>query len=242
MTNRALLILALVAGIIVGASLIFLRSSPGAGGAANAGGAVSPAPATPAPTPWARGPKLPTERQVAGAFVPPPTPAQPRALAPWERQIDNVLRGPADESQTAQILINMLPSLPPEGQEEAAEHISNLILDEDYGRVAPLVRNPNLPEEVLDVFVTDLMNRDDAVKLPLLLDIAKIPNHPHHEEALTDLEIFLDEDFGSDWGKWQDATQRYLKEQAAEDAADAADDASMRLRPAPSGAPGVPGR
>jgi len=39
---------------------------------------------------------------------------------------------------------------------------------------------------VLDVLVTDLMNRDDAIKLPTLLEIAKIPNHPHREEASTD--------------------------------------------------------
>jgi len=83
----------------------------------------------------------------------------------------------------------------------------------------PLVKNPNLPEEVLDVFVTDLMNRDDSTKLPALLEIAKIPNHPHHEEALTDLQIFLDEDYGNDWNRWNTATKAYLKKQAEEEAA-----------------------
>ena len=85
-----------------------------------------------------------------------------------------------------------------------------------------IVKNPQMPEEVLDVFVTDLMNRDDAVKLPTLLEIAKIPNHPHHEEAQTDLQIFLDEDYGNDWGKWDAAMKAYLKKQAEEAAADAA--------------------
>ena len=134
-------------------------------------------------------------------------------------KIDEVLRSSADETQTAQILINMLPSLPAEGQEEAAQHISNLIPDKEYGRVLPLVKNASAPQEVLDVFVTDLMNRDDAVKLPVLLDIAKIPNHPAHEEALTDLQIFLDGDFGNDWGKWDGALKAYLKKQREEDAA-----------------------
>ena len=96
-----------------------------------------------------------------------------------------------------------------------------MILDDQYSRVLPLVKNPNLPEDVLDVFVTDLMNRDDAVKLPALLDIAKIPNHPHHEEALTDLEIFLDADIPpNDWGRWDSAVKEYLRKQAAEEAAD----------------------
>jgi hypothetical protein len=149
-------------------------------------------------------------------------PARPEAPNPemteWEARIDQVLRSTVDENQTAQILVNMLPTLPPEGQEEAAQHISNLILDENYAQVMPLLKNPNLPEEVLDVFVTDLMNREDKVKLPALLEIARLPNHPHHEEALTDLEIFLDEEFGPDWAKWDAAIKAYLKKQAEEEA------------------------
>ena len=86
----------------------------------------------------------------------------------------------------------------------------------------PLIKNPNLSEEVLDVFVTDLMNRDDATKLPTLLEIARIPNHPHREEALTDLEIFLDEDFSNDPVALQRGVQKYLQQQAAEEAEEAA--------------------
>jgi hypothetical protein len=155
-------------------------------------------------------PAKPTER---------PEPPAAKPMADWEIKIDQVLQTNADESQTAQMLINLLPTLPPEGQEEAAQHISNLILDKDYNKVAALVKNPGLPEDVLDVFVTDLMNREDEVKLPILLDIAKIPNHPHHEEAVTDLQIFLDEDYGKDWTKWEAAMKSYLQRQAAENAA-----------------------
>ncbi|HET6407172.1 MAG TPA: hypothetical protein VFG14_04765, partial [Chthoniobacteraceae bacterium] len=104
---------------------------------------------------------------------------------------------------------------------DAAQHISNLLTDDQYSRALPLVKNPNLPEEVLDVFVTDLMNREDKVKLPTLLEIARIPNHPHHEEALTDLEIFLDEDFDTlnrDFNKLKVGVDNYLKKQAEDEA------------------------
>ena len=67
--------------------------------------------------------------------------------------------------------------------------------------------------------MNDLMNRDDAVKLPALLDLAKMPNHPHHEEALNDLQIFLDQDNGENWAKWDTSVKAYLKKQAAEEAA-----------------------
>ncbi|MES2571775.1 MAG: hypothetical protein V4710_17195 [Verrucomicrobiota bacterium] len=153
--------------------------------------------------------------------VPAPEVKPAAPMAEWEVKIDQLLRSNIAETETAQILISMLPTLPVEGQSDAAHHISNLITDKDYNRVLPLIKNPNLPEEVLDVFVTDLMNREDTVKLPTLLEIAKLPNHPHHEEALTDLQIFLDGDHGNDWGQWTASMQAYLRKQAAENAPDA---------------------
>ena len=220
MNNRPLIILAVAVLGIVGISLWFLNSKP----------YVPPVVSEPAKINVPIGAHIPDQEPATSPKIEPVAkPAQPkiasgpkatpRPLAPWELKIDEVLRSSADEAQTAQILINMLPSLPAEGQEEAAQHISNLLLDKDYSKVMPLVKNPNLPEEVLDVFVTDLMNRDDSTKLPALLEIAKIPNHPHHEEALTDLEIFLDEDYGTDWNRWNTAMQAYLKKQAEEEAA-----------------------
>jgi hypothetical protein len=222
MNNRPLLILAIVVLAIVGGTLWLLNSKPH----------VPPRMSEPAKIDVPLGAQIPEPGPRTALRVEPlakldpakatPGPkATPRALEPWELKIDEVLRSTADETQTAQILINMFPTLPPEGQAEAAQHISNLILDKDYAKVLPLVKNANLPEEVLDVFVTDLMNRDDATKLPVLLEIAKIPNHPHHEEALTDLEIFLDGDFGNDWNRWDAATKAYLKKQEEEEKADA---------------------
>ena len=220
MNTRLLAILAVIVVAICVGAMWFLNSTP------TTPLVVTP-PATPAPVtpelarPIPREtPKIATRTEstpVRPTERPQPPAAKP--MADWEIKIDQILQRNADESQTAQMLISLLPTLPPEGQEEAAQHISNLILDKDYNKVAALVKNPGLPEDVLDVFVTDLMNREDEVKLPILLDIAKIPNHPHHEEAATDLQIFLDEDYGKDWAKWDQAMKSYLQRQAAENAA-----------------------
>ena len=78
------------------------------------------------------------------------------------------------------------------------------------------------------VLVTDLMNRSDVVKLPALLEVAKIPDHPYSEEAKTDLQIFLDQDNGNNWSKWNDAIREYLRKNPAEEAAPGAAD---RVRP-----------
>jgi hypothetical protein len=238
MNTRTVVILGIVVVAIVGASIWFLQMAP------------EPGPATAVATPAAAPatPDKPVSGPVKGTPVqsgvkpvaPAPTttvktapPSTPRPLAEWETRIDQVLRlNTANETESAQLLINMMPSLPPEGQVEAAQHISNLILDKDYDRVKPLLRNPSMPEEVHDVLFTDLMNREDGVKLPMLLDVAKQPNHPYHEEALTDLQIFLDQDNEQNWGKWDKAVKDYLQKQKAEEAASEA--------PAPAGTPGAP--
>ena len=129
----------------------------------------------------------------------------------WESTIDQILRSNASDSQMAQMLINILPTLPEDGQIEAANHISNLLPDSDYNSVRPLLLNTSLPESVLSVFFTDLMNRDDPTKLNTFLDIAQIPNHPFQDEALSDLQIYVGDDYGTDWAAWKTAVNKYLK-------------------------------
>jgi hypothetical protein len=226
MNSRSLAILAILILAVVGAALWFLQSAP----PPVVPDLVTIPPARIAKTPAAETPPTPTtenaepERKMA---LNPEKQIEPKPpVAEWESKIDAVLRANPDSTEagnraTTQLLINLLPTLPPEGQAEAAQHITNLLEDKDYNKVIAIVKNPQMPEEVLDVFVTDLMNRDDSVKLPTLLEIAKIPNHPHHEEAQTDLNIFLDEDFGNDWPKWEAALKAYLKKQADEAAEEA---------------------
>lgn len=224
MNARSFAVFAIVILAVVGTALWFLQSAPPP--------AVPDAiRATPVEK-MVRGVPTPTAQFVATTIAPDTTPQVakpeivPTEIPEWETKIDEIIRSNPDNSEAgnraaAQMLVNLLPTLPPDGQSEAAQHITNLIEDKDYNQVLQIVKNPQMPEEVLDVFVTDLMNRDDTVKLPTLLAIAKIPNHPHQEEAKTDLEIFLDEDYGADWGKWDAAMKAYLKKQADEAAAEA---------------------
>lgn len=220
MNTRPLIILTILVAAIVGAAMWFLNSQPPT--------VLPPAlttPVTPS-TPLAVEPPAPSRSMPApqrtAALPKPEVEKEPEAVAEWELKIDEVLRTDAGETNTAQMLINLLPTLPPEGQAEAAQHITNLILDDEYNRVLPLIRNTSLPEEVQDVLLTDLMNREDVVKLPTLLEIAKLPTHPLQEEAKTDLEIFLDEEFGNDWPKWDAAVKKHLAAEKAEAAAEAA--------------------
>ena len=55
-------------------------------------------------------------------------------------------------------------------------------------------------------------NRPNAVKLPLLLQTARVPDHPLATEAKEILELYLEEDYGTNWDKWQQEIERWLKE------------------------------
>jgi hypothetical protein len=136
-------------------------------------------------------------------------------MEPWEYRIDEILGGTADESQTAILLLNLLPTLPEEGQIEAASHAANLLSDEDFRRAMPILTNPNTPEPVLSVLMTDLMNRPDGVKLPGWLDIARMPGHPLRDEAISAMEIYLDDNYGENWGLWATKIGEYLAREAA---------------------------
>jgi hypothetical protein len=142
----------------------------------------------------------------------PPKSTTPGMVADWDEKVNDILGPEGDEKEKAKKLIDLFPHLPADGQEEVAHHLSNLVADEDYAPLATFVTNSALPEAVLDVFVEDVFNRPNSIKLPLLLDIAQDPQHPRASEAKDVLELFLEEDFGSDWTKWHAKMDQWLKD------------------------------
>jgi hypothetical protein len=119
-----------------------------------------------------------------------------------------------DESEAAKAakMLELFPSLPPSGQEEAVQHLSNLVDDKDYAPLGKLLKDPKLPEGVLDVLVVDLLNRPNPTKLPLLLEVARNPDHPKASEAKELMQLYLESDFGTDWDQWKARMESWLKE------------------------------
>lgn len=146
------------------------------------------------------------------AVVPNPSPAPDNGgpITDWEQRIDDVLTSQEDETLKAKKMLAMFPRMPEDGQVEAAQHISNLLPDDQYADLAKLLLDPKLPEEVLEVLMTDLLNRPNGLKLDNLFEIARMQNHPKGEEARDVLEVFLDD---VDWdavkasGNWESVRQ-----------------------------------
>jgi hypothetical protein len=132
--------------------------------------------------------------------------------AEWEDKLEAILRSEGDDSEKTKQLYAMFPQLPEDGQVEIAQHLSNLVSDQDYAPLGKMLADPKEPEGVLDVLIADLLNRPNATKLPMLLDVAKNSQHPKAVEAKDLLELYLEEDYGQDWAKWQAKTDQWLKD------------------------------
>lgn len=128
----------------------------------------------------------------------------------WEEKLDDILGGEQEETEKARQMVALLPGLPEEGQMEVAQHLSNLVPDEEYGMISGFLTNSLLSEDVLDVFISDSLNRPNAVKLPALLEVARSPGNPKASEAKEILELFLEEDYGDNWALWQTKLQEWI--------------------------------
>ena len=74
--------------------------------------------------------------------------------------------------------------------------------DDNYSQLGDLLKNDKLPEGVLDELLADVLNRPNILKLPLLLDVASDSSHAKKDEAKDLLELYLGEDYGTDWNSW----------------------------------------
>jgi hypothetical protein len=130
----------------------------------------------------------------------------------WEDKLDEILSSEKEDNEKARQMAEIFPSLPQEGQVEAAQHLSNLVPDEEYASVEQYLTNSAYSEDVLDVFMSDVLNRPNSIKLPALLAVARDSQNPKSGEAKDLLELFLEEDHGTDWNAWQNQIDRWLKD------------------------------
>jgi uncharacterized protein YdbL (DUF1318 family) len=140
-------------------------------------------------------------------------------MQPWEEAINRILESDKENQQVATQLLGLLPTLPPDGQVEAVQHMVNLTDDESYQNAAAMLLNPATAENVAEVIYSDVLNRPNTVKLPVMVSILRTPGHRLRDETLSTLQIFLGEDLGDNPEAWNAAVQNYLAKEAQEAAA-----------------------
>ncbi len=130
----------------------------------------------------------------------------------WEEKIDDIVGSDDPDTNKVAKLYALFPTLPPDGQEEVAQHLSNLVDDEDYAPLGEMLKNDKLPEGVLDELLADVLNRPNNLKLPVLLSVASDENNAKHDEAKDLLELYLGEDYGTDWNSWGSHMTNWLQQ------------------------------
>jgi hypothetical protein len=135
----------------------------------------------------------------------PPLPLQAGELA-WEKRLKEILADPGiDDTAKAKRLLDLLPVFPVEGREEAAEEAMARLSDADYRHAQNILVNPATFGLALRVMWTDLMDRPETISLPILLQIARNPQHPFAPQALENLDLLMDAHYGEDWARWDAA-------------------------------------
>jgi hypothetical protein len=166
-------------------------------------------PGTGSTAPGARSPTTPPGTIAPGAAAVPDAAGE---MPDWNDKLDTILGSNEDEAHKAEQLLALWPTLPEEGQVETMQHISNLLPDDKFSLLAQTLTNAATSEAVLDIIMSDALNRPNTLKLPSLLEVAKVPGHPKAEEALEILEVFVDHNYGTDWAQWDKAVKDWLKE------------------------------
>jgi len=146
----------------------------------------------------------------------------PPPEVPWEIPINTILESPESNDQVALRLASLVPTLPPDGQVEAAQHMVNLLDDENYETALQMLLNPGMPTEVQEVIYSDILNRPNMVKLPALTALIGAPNHGLRDEALNTLQIFVGYDLGNNPLTWKSAVDEFLRQESLQDQVEAA--------------------
>ncbi len=215
--SKILLVLGIIAGVLIVGGLIgwlaggkALKSRPLAADPATTSEpqAANPVQAPPMPAHNASD----SNPEVTPGETAPPAAAVSGIFTNWEEKVDLILGAEIDDTNKVRQLFALFPHVPEESKSEVAQHLSNLVSDEDYARLGELLKDPTLADDALDVLLADVLNRPNALKLPELLEVAQMSNHPKADEAKDILALFLDEDFGSDWFKWKEKMTDWLKD------------------------------
>lgn len=134
----------------------------------------------------------------------------------WQRTINAILTDDAEPSLLSGRLAAALPGMPLEGQLEAAQHMVNLLGDEEYATAETVYFNPSMAEPVRRLVFEDFMNRPNTLKLPLLVRTLRESGHPLRNEAIENLQVYLGRDEGADWTRWDAAVRETLDRERRE--------------------------
>ena len=140
----------------------------------------------------------------------------PAPIVAWEDRLDQLLTAETDPATTVRGLVSSMRQLPPEAQEQYAAHAVNLCGDEQFALLGEIYLNAQTPQVVTETIFSDLLNRPDEIKLPLLAKTLRNAAHPMAGEAEEILRMYIALEPGTiPPNGWDQAVDAYLKQQSS---------------------------
>ena len=115
-----------------------------------------------------------------------------------EVQIRDVTSSDRSAHEKAVELLAMFSKLSREGQRKVAHAIVAHVTDDDFGLVREQLLNPKLHPQVLSVFMTDTLKRENNIRLPMLRELTRMDGHPLQAEAQQLLPVLVSANFARD--------------------------------------------
>jgi hypothetical protein len=141
-------------------------------------------------------------------------PTPPEENVEWEQHLDDVLLADTDADTKADRILALIPKAPTNAQVELSQHLVNMVQDDHYDGAAQLLTNPATPSDVSTVLMNDLLNRNNTLKLPMLLAVARDDDHPLKDQAREMLELLIQQDDGTNWDQWSASINTWLQSNA----------------------------
>lgn len=128
----------------------------------------------------------------------------------WDKRVDAILESKGTDTEIADKLLELYPQVPTNGQADLILEIAPRVANTNYNRLSNLLTNSSSPEEVIETLLTDLIDRPDNVRLPLMLEMARSKENPKSEDAHDLLEVILGDDYGEDWELWSKKISEWI--------------------------------
>lgn len=118
--------------------------------------------------------------------APDETDAVLQAVEAWEKLVDEVLKEDNTEplAKRGERIKRAIAKLPESERQVGVQGLLNLLSDESFAMLEPILLDPKENPEVLDVIFSDMLNRPESVKNGYILAIAKMRDHPQFTDAM----------------------------------------------------------
>jgi len=153
----------------------------------------------------------------SGAELPPLSPAvqsrvDTNTIGILEQRIHNVEQWGLSPVEKAQVYFQMFEKLETDERRRLSHAAVKCVADTNYVVIRKRLLDATQPKPILSVFMTDTLKRQNAIKMPVLLELARLDGHPMQTEATELLTVYIGMNYGKNWTKWEQAVAAWLRQ------------------------------